>query len=114
MQIQPPSAKLPAFYLLDSIAKNIGPPYIILFSRFIEILFLTAYREVDSHTQFKMEELLGTWRTGGANGVELFNARNQKSIENQLFGRDGRGGGIGGGGKGMNDNRHFLSGVSTA
>jgi pre-mRNA cleavage complex 2 protein Pcf11 len=106
--------KLPALYLMDSIAKNIGQPYVSLFSRYLERLFLQTYREVDAATQTKMEELLGTWRTGGPNGTQLYPANNgrlQKTLEEALFGRGGRGGGIGGGGRGMLDNPHYVMSV---
>jgi pre-mRNA cleavage complex 2 protein Pcf11 len=105
-------------YLLDSISKNIGPPYITLFARIIERTFLTSYQAVDPTTKVKMEELLGTWRTGGSDGGELFklpdegrNGRVQHGIESQLFGLGGKGGGIGGGGRGVGDNQHFNTGV---
>ncbi|KAK4052662.1 mRNA 3' end processing factor [Microbotryomycetes sp. JL201] len=89
----PPEHKLPALYLLDSISKNIGPPYVALFARFIERVFLQAYRSVDGPTQVKLEELLGTWRTGSSDGGELFRlpeegsrGRVQRGIEDALFG----------------------------
>lgn len=114
----PPQTKLPALYLLDSISKNIGPPYIVLFSRFIERRFLEAYQVVDSPTKIKMEELLGTWRTGGSDGGELFRlpdegrgGRVQRGIETALFGAGGRGGGIGGGGRALRENESYQSGV---
>lgn len=106
-----PAVKLPALYLLDSICKNIGSPYTTLFAQRIDRIFLSAFRDVDPPTKIKMEELLGTWRTGGPNGGQLFQGRAQKDIEQVLFGDGLRGGGIGGQGKGVNDNRHFLSGV---
>jgi pre-mRNA cleavage complex 2 protein Pcf11 len=106
--------KLPALYLMDSIAKNVGPPYIALFTRFLERLFLQTYRQVDETVQTKMEELLGTWRTGGPNGTQLYPANNgriQRTLEESLFGRGGQGGGIGGGGRGMLDNPHYVMSV---
>ena len=109
-----PSIKLPALYLLDSICKNIHAPYASLFSQRIERIFLSAYRDVDPPTKVKMEELLGTWRTGGPGGSALFLGRAQHDIEIVLFGSGLRGGGIGGRGMGINDNRHFLSGVRCA
>lgn len=105
----PPAYVLPAFYLLDSICKNIGPPYLALFSRFIERAFLSAYHSVDPPTRTKLEELLGTWKTGGADGGELFRdpeeprgparggaavGRVQRGIEGALFGARGRGDGL--------------------
>ncbi|GAA5992830.1 hypothetical protein JCM10908_001359 [Rhodotorula pacifica] len=100
----PPQYLLPAFYLLDSICKNIGAPYLALFSRFIERAFLSAYHSVDPSTRTKLEELLGTWKTGGSDGGELFRdpdepregARVQRGIEGALFGARGRGDGLGG------------------
>ncbi|KPV74576.1 uncharacterized protein RHOBADRAFT_8287, partial [Rhodotorula graminis WP1] len=70
----PPQHVLPTFYLLDSISKNIGPPYLALFGRFLERAFLQAYHAADAATRTKLEELLGTWKTGGADGGELFRA----------------------------------------
>lgn len=114
----PPEHRLPAFYLLDSISKNIGPPYLLLFGRFIERAFLTTYHIVDSVTRKKLEELLGTWRTGGPDGGELFrlpeegrNGRVQHGIESTLFGSNGRGGGIGGGGRSRDANENYMAGV---
>ncbi|BGP25604.1 pre-mRNA cleavage complex 2 protein Pcf11 [Rhodotorula toruloides] len=99
----PPHYVLPSFYLLDSISKNIGPPYLALFARFIERVFLSAYHSVDTSTKTKLEELLGTWKTGGADGGELFRmpgeegeGRVQRGIEGAIFGARGRGDGLGG------------------
>jgi hypothetical protein len=103
------SIKLPALYLLDSICKNIHAPYAALFAQRIERIFLSAYRDVDPPTKIKMEELLGTWRTGGPNGTELFQGRAQRDIEIALFGSQLKGGGIAG--RSANANPHFLSGV---
>ncbi|BGP17362.1 hypothetical protein JCM10213_003406 [Rhodosporidiobolus nylandii] len=100
----PPAYLLPTFYLLDSISKNIGAPYLALFSRFLERSFLSSYHAVDASTKTKLEELLGTWKTGGADGGELFRTpeemgdgrkeggRVQRGIEGVLFGATGRGG----------------------
>lgn len=114
----PPQYLLPAFYLLDSICKNIGAPYIALFSRFIERAFLSAYHAVDPVTRTKLEELLGTWKTGGNDGGELFRepdepregARVQRGIEAALFGARGRGDGLGG--RATKDAEMYHAGVS--
>ncbi|KAH8922214.1 hypothetical protein BT69DRAFT_1282456, partial [Atractiella rhizophila] len=92
----PSYLRLPLLYLIDSISKNIGHPYPSLFSRFIERSFLQSYHLVSAEqpqARQKLEELLGTWRTGGTNGGELFRVGVQKGIERELWGRNGRGGG---------------------
>ncbi|GAA5901934.1 hypothetical protein JCM8208_006643 [Rhodotorula glutinis] len=113
----PPQHVLPTFYLLDSISKNIGPPYLALFGRFLERAFLQAYHGADASTRTKLEELLGTWKTGGADGGELFRAHDepreggkvQRGIEGALFGARGRGDGIVG--KAVKDADMYNAGV---
>ncbi|CAE7072991.1 unnamed protein product [Rhizoctonia solani] len=86
-QIQkvPAAIKLPPFYLLDSIAKNIGQPYISYFTNFIVRLFLDTYHAVDAPTRGKMEEMLVTWRTAQY-GRELFGRDAQVAIERGVWG----------------------------
>ncbi|EUC66379.1 CID (CTD-interacting domain) domain protein, putative [Rhizoctonia solani AG-3 Rhs1AP] len=86
-QIQkvPAAIKLPPFYLLDSIAKNIGQPYISYFANFIVRLFLDTYHAVDAPTRGKMEEMLVTWRTAQY-GRELFGQNAQIAIERGVWG----------------------------
>ncbi|KAG8732771.1 hypothetical protein FRC11_011078 [Ceratobasidium sp. 423] len=86
-QIQkvPAAIKLPPFYLLDSIAKNIGQPYISYFTNFIVRLFLDTYHAVDAPTRGKMEEMLVTWRTAQY-GRELFGQNAQVAIERGVWG----------------------------
>ena len=86
-QIQrvPAAIKLPPFYLLDSIAKNIGHPYISYFTNFIVRLFLDTYHHVDAPTRGKMEEMLVTWRTAQY-GRELFGSSAQVAIERGVWG----------------------------
>ncbi|KAF8605411.1 hypothetical protein BDV93DRAFT_521727 [Ceratobasidium sp. AG-I] len=81
----PAAIKLPPFYLLDSIAKNIGQPYISYFSKFIVRLFLDTYHHVDAPTRGKMEEMLVTWRTAQY-GRELFGSTAQGTIERGVWG----------------------------
>src|SRR5260370_28120768 len=50
-------------YLLDSILKNIGAPYTVLFSLFITPLFLESYKLIHISTQNKMQDMLITWHT---------------------------------------------------
>jgi pre-mRNA cleavage complex 2 protein Pcf11 len=80
--------KLPAFYLLDAISKNVYEPYARQFAPFVIPLFLEAYEQVDQNTRSKMEEMLLTWRTGGANGKELFGVVPQVTIERGVWGGD--------------------------
>ncbi|KAK0468209.1 uncharacterized protein EV420DRAFT_1503373 [Desarmillaria tabescens] len=82
----PPWMKLPAFYLLDMISKNIYDPYARHFASFVVPLFLETYAEVDPPTRSKMEELVLTWRTGSPSGKELFGVSSQVSIERGIWG----------------------------
>ncbi|RKP10306.1 hypothetical protein THASP1DRAFT_12993, partial [Thamnocephalis sphaerospora] len=63
IRMAPPAQKLPAFYLLDSICKIVRRDYLALFGRNITRTFLETYRVVDPDTQYRMERMLGTWRT---------------------------------------------------
>ena len=77
--------KLPAFYLLDAISKNIFDPYARHFTPVVVRLFLDTYDQVDQNTRSKMEEMLLTWRTGAPNGRELFGPVPQVAIERQIW-----------------------------
>ena len=78
--------KLPAFYVLDAISKNIYEPYARQFSSFVVPLYLETYRQVDDATRGKMEEMLLTWRTGSPTGTELFGIQQQHAIERGVWG----------------------------
>lgn len=78
--------KLPAFYLLDMISKNIYDPYARHFATFVTPLFLETYHQVDENTRGKLEELIQTWRTGSPAGKELFGVSAQVSIERGVWG----------------------------
>ncbi|KAK7470544.1 mRNA 3' end processing factor [Stygiomarasmius scandens] len=82
----PPWMKLPSFYLLDMISKNIFEPYARLFSTFVIPLFLETYQQVDEATRSKMVELVLTWRTGSPTGKELFGVPAQVQIERSIWG----------------------------
>ncbi|KIO12700.1 hypothetical protein M404DRAFT_993682 [Pisolithus tinctorius Marx 270] len=84
----PPWMKLPAFYLLDAISKNVFEPYARHFATFVISLFLETYQQVDQPTRSKMEEMLITWRTGAPNGKELFGVITQLSVERGIWGGD--------------------------
>lgn len=78
--------KLPAFYLLDAISKNVFDPYARHFAPFVIPLFLDTYQQVDQPTRSKMEEMLLTWRTGAPSGKELFGVITQLAIERGVWG----------------------------
>ncbi|KAF7355411.1 CID domain-containing protein [Mycena sanguinolenta] len=78
--------KLPAFYLLDAISKNVFDPYARNFAAFVVPLFLDTYAQVDEATRSKMEEMLMTWRTGSPSGNQLFGAPAQAAIERGVWG----------------------------
>ncbi|VEU23765.1 DEKNAAC105061 [Brettanomyces naardenensis] len=68
-----PSQKLYAFYLLDSICKNVGVPYPSLFGSNIFKLFTQAYSLVDDPTRVKLIKLFRTWKIPNAvTGLSLF------------------------------------------
>jgi hypothetical protein len=81
--------KLPAFYLLDAISKNVYEPYARHFAAFVIPLFLETYELVDQNTRSKMEEMLLTWRTGSPTGKELFGVPPQVAIERGVWGDGG-------------------------
>ena len=80
--------KLPAFYVLDAISKNVFDPYASRFSPFVVSLFLDSYNQVDPSIRSKMDEMLVTWRTGAPTGKELFGVAVQVSIERSIWGND--------------------------
>ncbi|KAI0053233.1 hypothetical protein FA95DRAFT_1552745 [Auriscalpium vulgare] len=82
----PPWMKLPAFYLIDAISKNVYEPFAPIFGSRVSPLFLDSYNQVDPSTRTKMEEMLLTWRTGGPNGRQLFGAGVQSALERQVWG----------------------------
>jgi len=77
--------KLPAWYLLDAISKNVPIPYAGLFAPVVADLFLDSYYQVDLTTRSKMEEMLMTWRDGGQHGREVFGVVPQVAIERSIW-----------------------------
>lgn len=73
--------------------------------------FLESFRLMDPLTQQKMEELLGSWRTGGPDGSMVYPERLLKAIEEGLYGFHGRGGGIAGQGKPLAEASHYTAGL---
>ncbi|KAI0068792.1 hypothetical protein BV25DRAFT_1874001 [Artomyces pyxidatus] len=82
----PPWMKLPAFYLVDAISKNLYDPFAHHFASIVSPLFLETYGQVDPVTRTKMEEMLLTWRNGGPNGRQLFGVGVQNAIERGIWG----------------------------
>lgn len=78
--------KLPSFYLLDAIAKNVYDVYASIFSRIVVPLFMDTYFQVDPNTRIKMEEMLLTWRTAGPEYTELFGPDNQFQLQTAVWG----------------------------
>ncbi|KAJ5319393.1 ENTH/VHS [Penicillium brevicompactum] len=58
----PPQQKLPALYVADSIAKNVGSPYTLFLGRNMYQTFMNVYTLVDSNTRRKLDEMLNTWK----------------------------------------------------
>lgn len=56
--------KVPLFYLLDSVVKNVGGPYIELFSSDIVVAFMRIFAEVNDTDKARMDFLLSTWEEG--------------------------------------------------
>lgn len=69
-----PKYKLYSFYLMDSIIKNIGNPYNVLFANNLYKNFTETYLIVtDSPTRQNLINLFKTWLTGKTNlGADLF------------------------------------------
>ncbi|KAK2624350.1 hypothetical protein QTJ16_006300 [Diplocarpon rosae] len=86
-QVAPPK-KLPAFYVLDSIVKNVGTPYTLFFGRQLYTTFMEAYALVDNNTRGKMVEMLKTWKEpvpGSMDTRPVFPPEVTRPIENALI-----------------------------
>lgn len=57
----PPDRKLPLLYLMDSISKNVGEPYVSNFTSSAPRVFLNAYRSAGQSVRASMQRLLNTW-----------------------------------------------------
>ncbi|OZJ05287.1 hypothetical protein BZG36_01956 [Bifiguratus adelaidae] len=80
----PRHQKLPYLYLLDSICKNVGQPYLQLFARNIVSTFLDTYAVADAPTRERLERLEGTWRNGLPDGSPVFARHLLESIEKTI------------------------------
>lgn len=78
-----PQYKLFTVYLLDSICKNIGNPYNLLFGSRLYKIFTETYLVVtDTPTRQNLINLFKTWSNGRTNsGLELFPAKVIQKIE---------------------------------
>ncbi len=86
-QTSPPK-KLPAFYVLDSVVKNVGTPYTLFFGRQLYSTFMEAYALVDSNVRRKMDEMLKTWKEpvpGSMDTRPVFPPEVTRPIENALI-----------------------------
>lgn len=57
----PPARKLPAFYVLDSIAKNVGTPYTVYFGLNLFHTYMNTFASVDNNVRRKLDEMRKTW-----------------------------------------------------
>ncbi|XP_054251565.1 ubiquitin carboxyl-terminal hydrolase 36-like, partial [Indicator indicator] len=57
----PPSQKLPAMYLMDSIVKNVGGAYLKAFASNLVEMFLSVFEKVDTDTRKSLFLLRSTW-----------------------------------------------------
>ncbi|KAF4629633.1 hypothetical protein G7Y89_g8510 [Cudoniella acicularis] len=83
-----PQKKLPAFYVLDSVVKNVGTPYTIFLSRGLYSTFMEAYALVDNNVRRKMDEMLKTWKEpvpGALDTRPVFPRDVTSPIENALI-----------------------------
>ncbi|GME70747.1 unnamed protein product [Ambrosiozyma monospora] len=81
-----PPQKLYAFYLMDSISKNIGVPYTTLFSSNLAKMFTQTYSLVDDPTRQKLIDLFKTWKLPNpVTGMSLFAEDQLEVIEKFLI-----------------------------
>ncbi|KAL7274343.1 mRNA 3' end processing factor [Rhizina undulata] len=84
----PPARKLPALYLLDSVAKNVGTPYTLFFQRNLFQTFMDAYIVVDQAIRRKLEEMLTTWKhpvPNSSSSNPVFASEVTRKIDNALI-----------------------------
>lgn len=94
-----PKYKLYSFYLLDSVIKNIGNPYSLLFAKNLYKLFTESYLIVeDTNTRQDLINLFQTWMVGqSSNGLEIFPREVLVKIESFIIKATSLAGGAAGG-----------------
>lgn len=81
-----PNQKLYSFYLLDSISKNVGSPYTLLFGQKLYQTFTQAFLLVDDLNRKKFIDLFKTWKTAKtSSGLPLFPQEPVNKIEQFLI-----------------------------
>ncbi|KAI9716868.1 MAG: hypothetical protein M1828_007529 [Chrysothrix sp. TS-e1954] len=84
----PSTRKLPALYVLDSIVKNVGSPYVIYFRDNLYNTFFDAFTVVDNTTRKHMESMLKTWQepvVGSMDSKPVFPIEITRAIQNTLI-----------------------------
>lgn len=88
IQTVPPERKLPALYVLDSIAKNVGGAYIRCLGQNLYQTFMGAYSLVPPHIRKKLDEMVKTWKEpvpGSTDPRPVFPPETTRPIETALI-----------------------------
>ncbi|KAL9588227.1 MAG: hypothetical protein Q9203_002957 [Teloschistes exilis] len=83
-----PERKLPALYVLDSIAKNVGGAYVHILSKNLFKTFMDAYSLVSPPIRKKLDEMVKTWKEpvpGSTNLRPVFPPETTRPIETTLI-----------------------------
>ncbi|KAL8925934.1 MAG: hypothetical protein Q9208_003247 [Pyrenodesmia sp. 3 TL-2023] len=83
-----PERKLPALYVLDSIAKNVGGAYIHCLGHNLYHTFMDAYALVPPHIRKKLDEMVKTWKEpvpGSTDMRPVFPPEKTRPIETTLI-----------------------------
>ncbi|KAL8983502.1 MAG: hypothetical protein Q9177_004960 [Variospora cf. flavescens] len=84
----PPDRKLPALYVLDSIAKNVGGLYIHCLGLNLYHTFMNAYATVPPAIRRKLDEMVKTWKEpvpGSTDPRPVFPPEKTRPIETALI-----------------------------
>ncbi|KAL8946296.1 MAG: hypothetical protein Q9222_007286 [Ikaeria aurantiellina] len=83
-----PNRKLPALYVLDSIAKNVGGAYIRCLGQNLYRIFMSAYSLVEAPVRKKLDEMVKTWKEpvpGSMDTRPVFPPETTRPIETALI-----------------------------